>query len=331
MIFPEFPKKSNIIGICAPSAGVGGKIGSFELSLETIKSLGFGIKETASVRVDDVRPASGKVRAEEYHSLLTDPEVCSIIAATGGEYNYEVLPHLDPDIIREHPKWFCGYSDPTCIEYYLTTGLDIATIYGFNAGAFDWRPLHEFQTNALSILKGDIIRQHSFELWDSARDWEKVSLDTPVSWDLYLNSEIFRDKYTAKGRLIGGCTDVIAKIIGTSFDHTSEFIDKYEEDGFIWYFDTFEMSAENLYLTMLQMKYAGCFRNAQAIIFGRVMLPGNSTDENYIDNLKRAFDDIPFVWGADIGHTKPAMVLINGAMAEITLHDGKSELCIELK
>ena len=329
MIYPKFPNKGDTIGICAPSAGVGHKLESFDLSLSAIREQGYSIVETASVRVDSIRPATAEVRADEFHSLISNPDVSAIIAATGGEYNYEVLPYLDAATIADHPKWCCGYSDPTNILYYMTTALDIASIYGFNAGSFDWRPLHKFQTNALNLLGGSSVEQHSFDFWDSARNWEAVSLDTPVSWDLYLPG---CDTANAKscdfsGRIIGGCTDVIAKLIGTPYDGTYEFVSRYLDDGFIWYFDTFEMSADALYLTMLQFKYAGYFENAQAIILGRVMYPGDSTDADYIDKMKRVFSDIPFIWGADIGHTKPAMSMVNGSLGQ--LHCEKGEAIIK--
>lgn len=328
MIFPKFPKPGNTIGICAPSAGVGHKLDSFDLSLSTLKERGFNTMETAAVRVDSIRPASAKVRADEFHSLINDSEVKTIIAASGGEYNYEMLPYLNADVISGNPKWVCGYSDPTNILYYMTTKLDIATIYGFNAGTFDWRPLHESQLNALSILSGDIVEQHSFTYWDSARNWESINLNTPVKWDLYMPGcdNPVTSEQDFSGRLIGGCTDVIAKLIGTPYDGTADFLNRYSDDRFIWYFDTFEMNPDALYLTMLQFKYAGFFHNASVIILGRVMFPSNSTDAEYIDNMKRVFCDIPFIWGADIGHTKPAMTLVNGSLATLRCAYSKAVL-----
>ena len=334
MTFPVFPQIGDTIGICAPSAGVGHKLESFDLSLDAICERGFNIVETASVRNEGERSADADVRAEEFNSLLTDSCVKTIIAATGGDYNYELLPYLDADLIRSNAKWICGYSDPTNILYYMTTKLDIATIYGVNAGSFDWRPLHEFQTNALDIISGNIVNQHSYDFWDSNRSWEEIKLDTPVSWDVYFPGEIqpnTRDFFTT-GRIIGGCTDIISKLVGTPYDGTSEFIKRYENDGLIWYFDTFDISADILYLTMLQFKHAGYFKNAKAVIIGRVMFPGESADADYIDRLQRVFadTDTPFIWGADIGHTKPAMTMINGAIGRLHCSNGKCVLTTDL-
>lgn len=328
MIYPDFPKKDDIIGICAPSAGVGHKIESFELSLDALRERGYEIKETASVRALGERSASAELRATEFHSLLQDSGAKALIAATGGDYNMEVLPYLNEEIIKANPKWVCGYSDPTNILYYMTTKLDIATIYGFNAGTFDWRPLHSSQTNALDILAGNLVDQPSFPLWDAAKDWDNVKLDTPVSWDLYLPAEDgpSSNPLDCCGRLIGGCTDIISKLIGTPYDGTVQFIEKYSSDGFIWFFDTFDMSPEVLHMTMMQMKYAGYFKNAKAIIFGRVMFSGGADDTDYIKLLKLSLNDIPFIWGADIGHTKPFMTIINGAIGTLHCSNGAALL-----
>ena len=52
MIYPEFPGEGSYVGICAPSAGVGYKVDSFDMSLEILEQVGFQCVETGSVRND---------------------------------------------------------------------------------------------------------------------------------------------------------------------------------------------------------------------------------------------------------------------------------------
>lgn len=330
MIYPKFLNPGDTIGICAPSAGVGYKLDSFDKSLSVLKGYGYKIVETPSVRVDNIRSADAITRANEYHSLLEDNSINAIIAASGGEFCIEMLPYLNKETIQNNPKWLCGYSDPTNIQYYLTTKLDISTVYGFNAGGFDWPKLHKFQQVQLDILAGKIDTQYSYDFFDSCRTpgQTEYHLDTPVKWELYNNSE---STLNVQGRLIGGCTDVISSLIGTPYDGTIDFIKRYYEDGTIWYFDTFEMSPLNLFCTIKQFRYAGYFDNAKAIIFGRVMYPGDATDNDYVDLLKSALEGIPFTWGADIGHTKPAMTIINGSLGTLSFQNNKATLNMELK
>ena len=186
MIFPKFPEQGSALGICAPSAGVGHKIKLFDKSLAALKSSGFDIIETASVRNDNVRSADAKTRSEEFNFLVQNPDVEMIVSAAGGDYNIEILPYLDTETLANYPKWIAGASDPTNIMYYVTTKLDIATMYGFNAGSFDWDTLHEFQKNSLKLMCGNTIKQYSFDKYDSNTDFsvQDVVLDGDVNWQL---------------------------------------------------------------------------------------------------------------------------------------------------
>ena len=329
MIYPEFLKPGDTIGICPPSAGVGHKLESFDASLKTLRDAGYQIRETESVRVDGIRPASGKQRAKELAEVISDPNIAAVFSASGGDYAPELLPYVDWDLIQSNPKWLAGASDPTNLLYPITTKLDIATMYGFNAGTFDWTPLHLFQENMLQIIQGNLITQHSFDKYDDSRDFSDTK---ELNADVYWNSQIQGREQPALfgGRLIGGCIDCITKLMGTPYDGAKDFVDRYKEDGILWYFDPFDMTAETLYITMLQLKYAGYFRNATGVLFGRVMFPHDSTDEQYLELLSRCFD-IPVVWNCDIGHVKPCMTLINGALAQVDVSDGIGTIKMRLE
>lgn len=334
MIFPAFPQKNDCIGICAPSAGVGHKLESFDMSLSAIRQKGFRVIETASVRNDAVCSGPPDVRGVEFNSLISDSDIRAVIAASGGDYNIEMLPFIDSEAILADPKWIAGASDPTNILYYVTTKLDIATMYGFNAGTFDWRPLHIFQKNALDILSGNLVTQNSFDTYDSSRDFSGTGFngDAPVFWDVFAPSAeggfVSNASVDVEGRLIGGCTDVIANLIGTPYDGTADFVERY--DDMIWYFDTFQMSAESVYRMMLQMRSCGYFRKTKAVIFGRVMFSEGSSDEDYISLLTKCFD-VPIIFNADIGHVKPTMTFINGSITRIKCRDGRGTVNMRIE
>lgn len=393
MIYPNFIKKDEIIGICAPSAGVGGKKESFDSSIKTIKSYGFKIKETESVRNDSEPSAEAKIRGQEFNDLIKDKSVKMIMSASGGDYNIEMLPFIDEEAVKANPKWVMGASDPTNILYYLTTKLDIATLYGHNAGSFDILPLHESQLNTFKIIQGDLVNQNSCDKYDGNPSYDKEMIDynTDVYWtalaksnsksntNLNINDikvisseitidnqsdEINDDIYKSlikiseyktpanirhlipangygeantlevSGRLIGGCSDCILNLIGTPYDGTRDFINKYSKDGIIWYFDPFMTSAPDLYRLMLQMKYCGYFKYTKAIIFGRIMFKEGSSDSEFIEKITKCFAEcdsgdgyvIPIIWNADIGHVKPSFTLINGAIANLRCQGGNASI-----
>lgn len=346
MIFPDFPKRGDVIGICAPSSGVGHKTESFDRSLDCLRAQGYEIKETASVRSEDDRSADAETRGREFDQLMADKNVKAVISASGGDYNIEMLPYIDSGLIREDPKWISGASDPTNILYYVTTKLDIATMYGFNAGTFDWVPVHQFQKNALSILKGDLVTQESFPMYQGARTFsDDAELDTPVRWRLLLPENTRKEesgvlshsgsmaesqgRFYVTGRLIGGCSDCILNLIGTPYDGTGDFLKRYEDEPVIWYLDDFAMDAPSLLRFIIQMEYCGYMKNAAAIVIGRVMFPGLSEDQDYMDELAGGIG-VPVIFNADIGHVKPAFTLINGATGTFTFDNGRGSLTMRL-
>ena len=326
MKYPTFLKKNSTIGICAPSAGVGRKILDFNRSLEVLETEGYQIHETPSVRVNDVRSADAKTRAQELHSLFKDNKVDMVMCAAGGDFLFEMLPEVNWNTLVKHPKWLMGASDPTSLLFTYTTKYDVSTIYGMNAGSYDVVPLHECFKNNLKILKGNLIPQASFSHINSTQPFS----DEPLSFDLKNTWNSTHKTLHVSGRCIGGCMDVLKDLIGTKYDNVSSFIKKYHKDGFIWYFDNFALSAEVFYNTLLQMKYAGWFNHTKAIIIGRTLFPSENSI-TYEEAIQKALHDIPVLSNADIGHTLPHMTMINGAILDLTYARKKATLKFSLK
>lgn len=323
MLYPRFLEKNDIIGITAPSQGVGNHLASFKKSIKTLEEYGYKIKETASVRNKGMVSTTGEKRSQELDEVITDKNVKMIICASGGDFLLEMLPTINWKNIKQNPKWIMGYSDPTALLYITTTKLDIATIYGCNAGSFDQTNLHECLKNNLKILSGNILTQKSFDLYQKGwlEESDGYNLTEPVYWE-DLNGEV-----NIQGRIIGGCLDCLKDIIGTPYDYTKKFIEKYKDDGFIWYFDVCELSVEEFYRTLFQMKEAGWFEYIKGVVVGRVAVPRCFyKDFSYQDALKKIFPNIPLIFNADIGHVPPKMTIINGSIAKVTCKEGKGAI-----
>ena len=358
MIYPKWLKKGDLIGIPAPSAGIREeKLPKFDLSIEQIKKAGYRVRETASVRSGLIASASGEVRGREFMELVEDEEVDMILCAAGGDFLIDILPYLDEEKIKANPKWIQGYSDPTSILFSITTGLDIATIYGCNGGGFGMTELHPSLEENLKLWKGELTEQSSYDLFEGKRpEPESVESENPETGSLESeNAELenleqenpkpeFDGYYLtepvewttpngpvrASGRLIGGCMDCLLDLIGTPQDHAKEFVARYKEDGFIWYFDVFSMPAESVYRTLLHIKRAGWLENVKCIIFGRVVFPQTFVDMTYEQAAIDALGgDIPLIMEADVGHVSPRMTFVNGCMAHVEAADGKGRIRYE--
>lgn len=324
MKYPNFLQKYNTIGVCAPSAGVGDKLDDYNKSLDILKKQGYKIVETASVRNNNQRSTTSKKRGEEFNSLVSNNKIDSIIFAAGGDYMLEMLPYANFELVKNNPKWMMGYSDPTNILFVVTTMLDIATLYGYNACSYEQDNTLAQRIN-LEYLKGNLKVQHNYHKYrDHFHGHQKY--DLPVKWVAN------KDDIDIKGRCIGGCFDVIEKLIGSKFDHVNKFINRYKDDGIVWYFDVFAMSSYNFYLSLLQMKNAGYFKYCKGVLIGRVAFSNIENKKlDYIKAAKKALGNIPTICEMDIGHVEPRMTMINGAIINVKYKENKGSISFKLR
>ncbi len=338
MIYPKFLNKGDTIGICAPSSGIDEGDTRFDVSLNRFKDEGYNIVETANVRTGMTPSSDVTTRAKEFNELMANDNIDFIFSASGGDYLMEILPYLNEEAINEKIqsgkiKWFAGYSDPTSLLFYLTTKFDLATLYGVNGGSFGLDGLYKNHKDALEFIKGNIVVQESFEKCERLSYEEKVKsglnkyiLNTPVEW-LTPNGDV-----DITGRLIGGCIDCLQYLIGTKFDYVQRFIEKYKDDGIIWYFDNFSLKSEELYCVLWEMKEAGWLKYSKGFVFGRTLIRGSMQNLSYEDAIIRALGkEIPIIIDADIGHVRPTFNLINGAIGHFKSSNKKGSLEIKLQ
>ena len=150
-----------------------------------------------------------------------------------------MLDYTDLSVIKKHPKWIQGYSDPTNLLFPITTLYDTATIYSFNAGGYDDEIPGKEEKYSFDILKGNIPVQESFDKYP----WDDEERD--VIWKTADGKP-----FDEEGRIIGGCMDILIHLIGTKYDGTKKFIGKYANEGILWYFDIYSMTAESVYLAL---------------------------------------------------------------------------------
>lgn len=328
MIYPPFIHSKDTIGICAPSAGSGNDIASHDAAVKILAEQGFRIRETASVRNNNIRSNTAEIRAEELLSLFTDPDVTSVLCASGGDFLFEILPHVDFKTIRKNPKWLSGMSDPTGILFPLTVKYDVASLYGINLHSFyPSKTLPVYLQDFLKIEKGKKTIQHSSSSYSGSENLIKgiLKFNKRTSWKSTAGNTVIQ------GRCIGGCIDVLKDLIGTEYDAVHSFSRKYAKDGIVWFFDNYSLSAEVFYRTLLQMRYAGWFENCSGVLIGRVLFSSSETGMSYPEAITKALPDIPVLYDADIGHTFPAMTMVSGSIVKASYHNGKANISFALR
>lgn len=334
MRYPRNLKLGDYIVTTAPSDGIRKEVDYKRLDnvKNNFEKIGYKYKETKNVRTsENGRSDSSVERAKQFIEAWKDEEVGAIISATGGDFLNEMLDELDFDKLKKLPqKWFQGYSNNTELIFLLTTLCDIACIYGSNVKAFGMRKWHKSLESSIEIMSGKEITQESFEKcelvdWNDRIDpYEEYNLENDVLWK-NLNNE---EKIKFRGRSIGGCFDDLINLIGTKYDKVKEYIERYKEDGIVWFFEIFELSTPAIYLHLWQMKNAGYFENCKGIIFGRPLIIREDYGITYEQTLKDAFKNlnIPVIYDADIGHVAPQMPIVSGAILEIECENGKGKI-----
>ena len=336
MIYSKFLEKGDLIDVPAPSDGSYNDkyVSRHKNAIIKLENVGYKINISKNLfNSIKGRSADERTRAKELNKMFEDNSNV-IICAAGGEFLIEILPYVDFEKIKNNPKWVVGFSDPTGILFPITTKYDIATIYGTNFSSFGAEEYHKSIQDNLKILEGNIIKQESYDLYED-ESYEKVTglegynLTEKVYW-----KTISEKEEKIKGRIIGGCIDIITELAGTKYDGVKEFNKRYKNDGIIWYFDNCELSKEELIRVLWKFNELDYFKYTKGIIFGR---NGIETSYNY-ETMEETLKDsilsklnIPIIYDADISHKGPSMTIINGAIAEITCKDGKGSIKFELK
>jgi len=130
MIFPSKLQLGDNIATTAVSMGCvdSNDILRLENASKKLNKLGFRCIETKNARnVKKLVSSSATERARQFMDLMENENVKVIIATSGGEILMEILPYLDFEKMKKlTPKWIQGYSDPSLLNYVITTKTNIA-------------------------------------------------------------------------------------------------------------------------------------------------------------------------------------------------------------
>ncbi|WP_080849185.1 S66 family peptidase [Cytobacillus gottheilii] len=330
--YPEFHKNGRIC-ITAPSSGVPESMHQLlRQAIQKMQNKGYAIQagETSWTQ-KKAKSAEAKKRAHELNTMLNDPSIQLIFPPWGGELLLEIIDLIDYESIK--PKWILGYSDISLLLFVITLKTGMATAHGTNL--IDLRGTLTDDVTAkweevLLTKRGERIDQVSSQHYQKSWQHENPSpavfhLTEKTEWKTLEEHE----ELTLKGRLLGGCIDVIRHVIGTPYGDIRSFQNNdLKNERILWYFENCEMTTTDLRRTFIQMKLAGWFEHAAGIVFGRSS--ANETVDGYRieDFYKDLKEDVslPIFYDVDCGHVPPQMTFVNGAKAEITIKNGKGKL-----
>lgn len=327
MRYPDFLGKNGTIGFVAPSFGCATEPyrSTFDNAQKKLSQMGFNLWLGPNCYADKGIGISNTPAAcaEELMDCYVNQDCDCIISCGGGELMCETIEQIDFDrIASAKPKWFMGYSDNTHFTFLLNVLCDTAAIYGPNIAPFGMREWHRSLYDALDVLQGNKMEYSGYDKWESeslkSADNPLVPYNTTNDSVLHIFPE---DRVCMEGRLLGGCMDCLENLRGTKYDRVKDYIDRYADDGIIWFMESCSFDVMSIRRTLWSMDQSGWFRNCKGFIFGRPLMynqPMMGLDQYEAVLGVVGKYNVPVIMDADIGHLPPSIPIVSGALAKIT-------------
>ncbi len=282
--------KGDTIGIVASSYSP--RAGWLARGVRALERAGYGVlvdPELSTTR--RYQRAEDERRAASFTNMWLDPRVKAVIGGTGGYGAVRMLPYLDPELFRAHPKSFVGYSDITVLQLWL---MRLAGLRAFHGPTVD-------------------------DLIPSARDITTSSmlsaLTTPRPTARF-GRDVARAVRPGRavGRLVGGNLALVQQTIGTPYEiDTTDAILFLEEVR-----DPMSFVDERL----VQLRAAGLLAKVRGIVFGHLSLDRSEEDEFEDFVLDLVADlGVPVLMDFPAGHDSPNLTLPIGTDVELVVEE----------
>ncbi len=363
MRYPDFLKDGGTIGFVAPSFGCTFEpyISRFENAQKTFKKMGYKLDIGPNCDKAEGIGISNKPKecARELNSYYESDKNDVLMSVGGGELMCEVVPYIDFEAVKAaKPKWYMGYSDNTNFVFPSVTLADTAAIYAPCAGDFGMEKWHPAVSDAFDLITGKKLSFENYDRWElelpenpdnlcsyyvTQPNRMKVYMGTDTNSgnteasleNGVIDGENIKEEIKIKGRIIGGCLDCLANLVGTPYEDAKEFSLKYKDDGIIWFFEACDLNVYSIRRALWNLREAGWLSYVKGFLIGR---PGIAFGEDMFGlNQYNAVTDIlgaygvPILMDLDIGHHPPMIPIICGSIAEVTFAENHLKISYTLE
>jgi muramoyltetrapeptide carboxypeptidase len=294
IIKPPALRRGDRVGIVAPASNIDPKL--LEAGIAALRRMEYEpVFNDGILKQDLYFAGTVERRARELQEMFERDDVQAILCARGGYGSNYLLPHIDVQEIRRHPKIFVGYSDITCL---LTWLLDAGGLAGFHG----------------PMLTKDFGGEHGVDemSWQAAtggnQHWELASHHM-----FGLNPLV---PGRAEGVFYGGCLSILVASLGTPFEAQTE--------GKLLFLEDVNTKPYQIDRMLMQLKLAGKLTEVKGIIFGEMMQCIQSPDQTYTlqEVVHRIVGElgIPVAYGLRSGHvSRDNVTLPLGVRAALTV------------
>ncbi len=233
--------------------------------------------------------APDAMRAKEVMDAFKDDKVDAVLCSRGGYGTMRILPLLDYDVVRDHPKIFMGYSDITTLHVNFNQKAGLVTIHGpgvESVGAEEpdsekGKPDPSKLDKALKLLS-------SPDPWGEIRNPPEGMLLRTVRGG------------KASGLTIGGNLSMMTHTLGSPFE--------VQTKGRVLFFEDVHISEYYVEYELVAFELAGKLEGPVGIAVGQFSKfakreePQPSLEEVLADHLERV--SVPSFTGLCVGHGK---------------------------
>ena len=308
----------------------------FEAGLSTLTDrLGLRVREYPTTRLASRSPgADPRARAADLNAAFADDSVAAIVASIGGDDSALILPHLDAQVIRTHPKILLGYSDTaTQLVYCHLLGLVTFNGPSVMAGLAQLAHFPAAEAHLRDVLMDPLptLTYRPYPHWvDSYADWADPAnagrvgaLRPHDGWHWLHGSGV------CTGRLFGGCVEVLEFLKGSHVWPAEAFWNDR-----ILFLETSEdkPTIEQVRYWLFNYGVQGAFERASGLLVGRARgySPAEKAelDAMIVDTVVGQFGatHLTIVTNMDFGHTDPQWILPLGVLAELDSEAGSFRL-----
>ena len=324
---PEQITENTRIGVFSASSPVSATVPiRYERGVQYLESKGFQvINGSLYGKQEAYRSGTIRERADEFNQLLYREDVPILMAAIGGNNTNSILPYIDYDYLKQHPKIIIGYSDTTALllAVYAKTGLvtfygpAVASSFGELPPFVDWT-FESFHR----MMRGTLSLPYSYEMpavWtDEFLNWsEQDRSKKPNENDWFCVSPGL-----CRGRLIGGNLNTMEGFFGT------EYMPQIQS-GDILLLENSLKDACTVERSFSLLKLAGVFERAGGIILGKhEKFDDNGTGKAPYEILLEVLGDtkLPILADFDCCHTHPMLTVPIGV--NVTLDAGNKKVVL---
>lgn len=249
--------------------------------------------------------ANDSSRAADFMSAFTDPDIDAVMCSRGGYGTVQLLPLIDIDSIKAHPKWLIGYSDITDL-HALMHHAGIASIHGPMCSHIGDAKSDTTSTNLL---------------------FEMLTDSLPFTYEVPAHP--YNHMGSAEGVLVGGNFITANGLAGTKYD----VLDLPAESNSILYIEEVGEAIYAVERMLIRLHQSGALDKYKGIVLGEFTSYKPSDDFETMEDmfyywLQRwgYYDrpDYPIIYEFPAGHGDINYPLILNAPVSVSALDDKS-------